>query len=469
VSGGFACGGTQRTYRLLIPHTSELLSKVIKQEASMRLQQSVIASVVGLLGLFLCAAAGAGEAPKPTDWGDLFSRPTLLGDWGGTRTLMADKGITFDANVTQIGAGVVDGGTNSAWESGGRGELKGRFDTGKAGLWPGGFLTAELEGNWNKTVDLSTGALMPADTNRVLPLTFGNNVALPELLFTQFVNRYFGVSVGKLETLSPDDPNEFAHGKGDKQFFNLAFNINPVLLMVPYSTLVVGATILPTADPQEASVGFAVLSATGDASKSGFEDMNGAIFSGKGRVRTGFFGLTGHQVVGGCYSNKRYTSIDQRLAAVAEDRLATRDGTWAVYYNFDQFLYETAKDSRKGIGLFARFGAGEGNPIPVQYFYSAGVGAKGLIPGRDLDQFGLGYYYSSISNPTLQVGTVGLSALQDEWGFEAYYNAALTPWLLVTPDIQVIGGAQKKQLQGPNAGSFIDNAVVLGFRLQVLL
>jgi len=160
------------------------------------------------------------------------------------------------------------------------------------------------------------------------------------------VNRYFGVSVGKLETLSPDDPNEFAQGKGDTQFFNLAFNINPVLLMVPYSTLVLGTTIL---------------------------------------------------------------------------------------------------------------------------IYSAGVGAKGLIPGRDLDQFGLGYYYSTIRNPTLQVGTVGLSLLQDEWGFEAYYNAALTPWLLVSPDIQVIGGAQKKQIQGPNAGSFIDNAVVLGFRLQVLL
>jgi len=124
----------------------------------MRLQQSLIASVVGLLGLFLCAAAGAGEAPKPTDWGDFFSRPTLFGDWGGARTQMEEKGITFASSVTQTGMGVVDGGTNSAWESGGRGELKGRFDTGKAGLWPGGFLTAELEGNWNKSVDLDGGA-----------------------------------------------------------------------------------------------------------------------------------------------------------------------------------------------------------------------------------------------------------------------------------------------------------------------
>jgi carbohydrate-selective porin OprB len=62
------------------------------------------------------------------------------------------------------------------------------------------------------------------------------------------------------------------------------------------------------------------------------------------------------------------------------------------------------------------------------------------------------YYDDSIRNPTLQVANATLSGLQDEWGFEAYYNAALTPWLLVTPDIQVIGGAQRKQLQGPMPG-----------------
>ena len=139
-----------------------------------------------------------------------------------------------------------------------------------------------------------------------------------------------------------------------------------------------------------------------------------------------------------------------------------------MYYNFDQFLYETAKDSGKGIGLFGRFGAGEGNPIPVQYFYSAGVGAKGLIPRRALDQFGIGYYYNSIRNPTLQVARATRSFLQDEWGFEAYYNVALTPWLLVTPDVQVIGGAQKQEILGPRDRRFVDNATVVGFRGQVV-
>ena len=435
----------------------------------MRLQQSVIASVVGLLGLFLCAAAGAGEAPKPTDWGDLFSRPTLLGDWGGTRTLMADKGITFDANVTQIGAGVVDGGTNSAWESGGRGELKGRFDTGKAGLWPGGFLTVELEGDWNESVNGKTGALNPANTNQLFPLLIDNNVALPNLSFAQFLSHYFGVFAGKLQTVSTGDKNEFAHGKGDAQFFNVAFNINPVTLVVPYSTLGAGMILLPTADPDQAIVNFSVLSATGKASTTGFDDLNAAIFAGEGRVRTGFFGLTGHQLVGGLYSNREYTSIDQRLGSVIENRaLAKKDGTWAVYYNFDQFLYETDKRAGKGVGLFGRFGASEGNPNPEQYFYSIGVGGKGMIPSRDFDRFGIGYFYASVNNPTLQLPFVVKSFLRDEWGFEAFYNVALTPWMLLTPDVQVIGPSQKREVTGLLAREYIATATVLGARVQLI-
>ena len=36
--------------------------------------------------------------------------------------------------------------------------------------------------------------------------------------------------------------------------------------------------------------------------------------------------------------------------------------------------------------------------------------------------------------------------MQNEWGFEVYYNIALTPWLLLTPDVQVLGPAQKREI-----------------------
>jgi hypothetical protein len=90
------------------------------------------------------------------------------------------------------------------------------------------------------------------------------------------------------------------------------------------------------------------------------------------------------------------------------------DGTWAVYYNFDQFLYETDKSAEKGFGLFGRFGASEGNPNPSRYFYSIGFGGKGVIGGRGSDQFGIGYYYDSIRGAFFALascvaGTAGIS------------------------------------------------------------
>ena len=116
----------------------------------------------------------------------------------------------------------------------------------------------------------------------------------------------------------------------------------------------------------------------------------------------------------------------------------------------------------RGVGVFARFGASDGNANPLHYFGSLGVGGKGLIPDRPLDQLGIGYYYLAVSSPTLQLPIVGTkSFLRDEWGFEAFYNIALTPWMLVTPDVQVIGPSQKRQIGSRES---VDTATVLGIR-----
>ena len=85
--------------------------------------------------------------------GDFWSRSTLTGDWGGLRNELAAKGVTLDMSITQVGQGVVGGGKNGAWEYGGRGDLILNLDSGKLGLWPGGFFNFEMEGNWASSVN----------------------------------------------------------------------------------------------------------------------------------------------------------------------------------------------------------------------------------------------------------------------------------------------------------------------------
>ena len=260
-----------------------------------------------------------------------MTRSTLSGDWGGLRNELAAKGVTFDMSLTQSAQGIVHGGKDNGWQyGGGRGDIILNLDTQKLGLWPGGFLNVEAEGNFtpqdnfSKSINGSAGALMPVNSSQLYPMPAGDNFNLPALNFTQFLSPYFGLTLGKYATLTANsgDMNEFAHGKGDTQFMNTALNINPVLLTtVPYSTLGTGIIVLPTKDPNQAIVNLLVLSATGKASTSGLDDLDGDNLTlvGEGRMRTDFFGLTGHQLFGAIFSNRKFTSIDQNARFVFEN------------------------------------------------------------------------------------------------------------------------------------------------------
>ena len=435
---------------------------------------TIIATVLFLTGIPLISTQAWAEDATPTYSGDLLNRSTLTGDWGGARNELAAKGVTIDLGLTQVEQGVVGGGKNSAWDYGGRGDITVNADSQKLGWWPGGFANLEIEGNFSSSVNRNTGALMGVNVNQLFPEPGSDNFNVSALNFAQFLSHYFGVTVGKFATVTPTsgDMNEFAHGKGENQFMNTAFNFNPAILVtVPYSTLGAGAIVLPTADPKQAIVTFFVLQTDGSSKTSGFNDLdaNKLTFAGEGRVRTDFFGLTGHQLVGATYSNKNFNSLDQRLRIIIDPvAIQQKSESWSVYYNFDQYFYEPNKGSGQGVGLFGRFGASDGNPNPIKYFYSLGVGGKGILPGRPIDRFGLGYYYITVSNPTLTGPLTTRSALRNEYGFEAFYDIALTPWMQLTPDIQVVRPAQKDVITLiPPSRQSIDTATVLGIRLQM--
>jgi len=451
----------------------------------------IVATFIFLLGISLNREVRAGDAPPANPYsGDFWTRSTLSGDWWGLRNQLAEKGISFDVSFTQVGQGIVSGGKDTGWQySGGRGDINVSLDTQKLGLWPGGFLTLEAEGNFIpadnffKSINGRAGALMPVNSNQMYPTPAGDNFNLPALNFTQFLSPYFGLAIGKLATItsSSGDMNEFAHGKGDTQFMNMAFNLNPVLMLtVPYSTLGTGLIVLPTKDPKQAILSLFLMSSTGSASTSGFDDLGGNNLTvvGEGRVRTDFFGRTGHQLFGASFSNRKFSSIDQNARFIFENgALEGEKGSWSIHYNFDQYLYEPKKGSGEGIGIFGRFGASDGSPNFMHFFYSLGIGGKGVIPGRHDDRYGFGFYYIDIKNPTLQGLFRSVKLLRDEYGFEGFYNIAITPWLQLTPNIQIVRGAQKDKVTigtGPLGllpridKKSIGTATILGLRLQVV-
>jgi porin len=191
------------------------------------------------------------------------------------------------------------------------------------------------------------------------------------------------------------DANEFAHGRGDKQFMNLAFSFNPTLAsLAPYSILGMGLVFLPT---KNSLLTFSVIDTEGTTTKSGFDTLfkDGTTLSGEGRFTIKPFGFTGHQLIGFGWGNKNFNSLDQDprtlLGNILFGSLLEKEkSSWAIYDNFDQYLYSPANDPSQGIGIFGRFGISDGKANALHQFYSFGVGGKGMIPGREKDQWGIG-------------------------------------------------------------------------------
>jgi porin len=148
---------------------------------------------------------------------------------------------------------------------------------------------------------------------------------------------------------------------------------------------------------------------------------------------------------------------------------ANREGSsWAVSYSFDQYFWQPDGNPKHGIGLFFGFGASDGNPNPIQYSFITGIGRKGVVPGRSDDTFGLGFARTQFSSAFVPFLRQQLNlGLQREDAVEIYYNAAVTQWLNVTSDLQIIGPGIKKALNAAGQLANVDTAVVAGARLRV--
>lgn len=418
-------------------------------------------------------AESATPFPTPDYTGSLGKRLVLTGDWGGLRTTLAEHGFQAKLSLTQVYQGIADGGRDKSPAYGGWVNLQLDFDTQKMGLWPGGFLMLRMDANFEDSINPHTGALLPANSNSLMPEPGKRTLTLSHVVYTQFLSEKLGVFLGKLDTTS-GDMNDFAHGRGDQQFMNTAFCFNPVSgLTAPYSTLGAGFVVLPVPDLQIAVTAF---DTNGSALYSGFDTVfKGAMtYSAEARLKTKFFGLTGHQLLGVGYSTADFASLEALSnidlprfvgnrptpyggALGKALRLKSLDlkesGSWNVYYNFDQYFLQDAQDPTQGLGIFGRFGAADGDTNPIERFYSFGFGGKGMIPGRPNDRYGVGYYYMQTSGNI--PGKVGIG---DEQGGELFYTFAVTPWMHVTPDIQIIDPARKAN----------DTTVVVGARCQLL-
>ena len=454
-----------------------------------------------LLGWALLAAPGPASAQPvevpPTWGGDFWSRPRLTGSWWGLRDELGKKGVVFDADMLLTPQGVLSGGRDTGWEFWGNAEYTLNVDTGKAGLWPGGFLRVIANSGFGESVLSDSGAISPVNTSALLPKPNEQNTGLMHATFMQFLSPKFGLVAGKFFTLD-GNPGEFT-GNYRTQFLNgaLAFPLTGAL--VPISAYGGGIVALPW---EGVVLSALALDPSGTPTNNDVSEAfrDGVMVLGSAQVAIKPFGLVGHQGVQVMWSDKDRFSLDQdpsniarlvlfqrspRLAdpgpgltrilerffpglLVPVEPLNEKSDTWAVFYSFDQYLWQPTGDPKRGIGIFFTFGATDGNPNPIKYSYAMGIGGNGVVPGRPNDTFGLGWARTEFSSHFVPFLRQRLDlGLDHEDAIELYYNAAITPWLNATADLQIIDPALKKTLGSDGRLRDVDTAVVAGLRLNV--
>jgi porin len=360
---------------------------------------------------------------------------------------LADCGIAFDADVTQFYYGVASGGREQEFSYGGHGDYVLNLDMDKVAGREGLFVQVRAEHRFGEDVNSSTGALMPSSILMSLPVANDDDLVLSEYFATQFFSNNLGVFAGKTARIE-GDPNRFAAGRGREQFSNLAFVANPIpLLAISYSSMSAG--VFYTADPMfNQYVRFVILDPTDRTTTSGFSDMfaEGVTLIGEGRLHTHLAGKSGHILMGGVWSSRDFNALGQDpriLFPPLGIRIAEKSDTWALFWNFDQFLVEDRCHPGRGWGVFGRAGISDGNPNPIEWYLSLGLGGTSPISGRENDTFGAGWYYLGLSN---ELGPIANLLLQprDETGVEVYYKAAVCDWFEVTADVQVVEPAIRR-------------------------
>src|SRR5262245_20990865 len=359
-------------------------------------------------------ARSKGILPIPNYGGDVWSRSCLTGDWGGARSKLADKGFQLELNWTNTLQSVVSGGFDNNAEIGGALDLAMSFDLDRMGLMPGALVKFRGQSRYGNSVNNNTGVLLPVNTSAFVPLTSppGDEIpfAIEDLTYYQFLSENFGAYVGKVDTFD-GDPNEFASGRGIRQFMNMNFIFSPVaLLAVPYSTLAAGIMIIPI---PEITITSSVMNTTDASTTSGFDDFgDGTTWATEADFQYRLGSLPGGQNLGFAFAfDNSYKDVGERFIFSPGEGFSvpTSGSTWALYWSAWQYLYTldaapaliNVRDGRpdlRGIGLFSRIGFGDQRTNPLKFAASFGLGGRGLIPGRDNDTLGLGYYYNGLQS-----------------------------------------------------------------------
>ena len=370
--------------------------------------------------------------------------PWLLGDWGGKRAALAEQGFDFEFVATVDVLGTVDGGIDEGFESPANFDLVMTVDTGAAGWWQNGTFNFYFLGNAGGDPSLRAGDYQVA-SNLEAPDTFKLYEAWYE---HRFANERVSVLVGLHDVNS-----EFYVTEHGLLFLNSSFGIGPEIgqaapSFFPTTSPGVRLRVTPTANTY-------AIAAVYDGVPGDPTDPYGtevAFDDGDGVFGIGEIGLLG---TGGTYYK---LGLGGWVTTAQFDDFAgnSHNDNAGLYLIGERDLWR-AEDGR-GLGVFAQLGFADEDMNQTGTYAGAGVNWTGPLPSRPEDVAGFAVAHARNGDDFRQANP-GLE--RAETTLEWTYLIPATPWLSVQPDVQYV--------VDPGMDPTLDNAVIVGFRVQVSL
>lgn len=431
------------------------------------------------------------QAAAATPANPWWEGDTATGDWFGMRTALEDKGLEIFGGYTVEVWGNTTGGLETGSVYTGLLDFGVNLDLEKAVGWQG----ASMSTTWLWLSGRDASEDLAGNFLTISNIAGFNTLRLGELWFQQtFLDEKISLRFGQLLADS-----EFVISDYAGTFINGTFGWPAFLYMnlpaggpgYPMGTLGARLTLNPVDWFTFQSAVFQGNVYDQNVNRHGFrwrlDGENGFLFLNEAQARWNHHdeetGLPGQAKAG------MWIQTGELADTLAE---STNSGNYGWYFILDQMLYREpsaelpspagrSKDGKsvvdpksgksfkepirmeksdQGLGWFGRLAFTKEDRNFLNFYFDAGLTYKGLIPTRDDDTLGIAFAYAQLGNTArnslVDEGSVGVGA---EMVLEVTYQAQITPWLVIQPDIQYIinpGGTQD-----------LNNAFVIGGRAAI--
>ncbi len=402
--------------------------------------------------------------------GSIWERSNLLGDMGGLRSALADKGVTVVLSEQADLLGVVSGGLKRGFTLDGLTTFSASIDTDKALGWQGGTIfVSALSIHGRPLAAYYQGVLQTASGIAATPkqrvweawvqqsfaggafdVKIGQQSIDQEFIASTnsliFLNTMMGWPLvpsadlyggGPTYPLSSLGVRLRAHPRDDVTFLAGVFNDNPAggsfnndgqlrgLSRAGINTnLRTGALVIAEAQ-------YAINQKNPDDKKMP-EGLPTA-------VKIGFYYDTA------AFNDQLLASNGGSLAAYPALNPRQISGNHALYLMADQGVWKSASNPARLVSVFGRLLSAPSQQNLIDLSFNGGVTVTAPLPGRDDDVFGLGFGYAHVSSraraydqSVAALGNPLYPVRSSETFIEATYQAQVLPWLVLEPDLQFV-------------------------------